>query len=359
MGEASKTNPLSAIPVGHATIKHEDMQAHHHHTHAPVSRHEHGHHVPQVEDLSVGFRMYEEDVPYFRAKQRETEVIDRLNISVHVGEIVAVVGASGSGKTLVADAVLGLFEPNATVYGRIWFDGELQDADSLQKLRGHGISLVPQSVNSLDPLMKVGRQVEGFAHPDESHAVRRRRREKLFARYGLSEAVAGMYPFELSGGMARRVLLLTALMWQPRLIIADEPTPGMDLALAKQAMQDFRTFADDGNGVLLITHDLELALEVADRIVVFYAGTTVEEAKVTDFADETLLRHPYTRALYEALPGRGFAALPGTQPYVKDLPAGCPFAPRCADRREACDGEIPVVCVRGGRVRCILYTENS
>ena len=159
--------------------------------------------------------------------------------------------------------------------------------------------------------------------------------------------------------MARRVLLLTALMWQPRLIIADEPTPGMDLALAKQAMQDFRTFADDGNGVLLITHDLELALEVADRIVVFYAGTTVEEAKVTDFADETLLRHPYTRALYEALPGRGFAALPGTQPYVKDLPTGCPFAPRCADRREACDGEIPVTCVRGGRVRCILYTENS
>ena len=161
-----------------------------------------------------------------------------------------------------------------------------------------------------------------------------------FARYGLADEVADLYPFELSGGMARRVLLLTALMWQPRLIIADEPTPGMDLALAKQAMSDFRTFADDGNGVLLITHDLELALEVADRIVVFYAGTTVEEAKVTDFADETLLRHPYTRALYEALPGRGFAALPGTQPYVKDLPAGCPFAPRCADRREACDGRF-------------------
>ncbi len=90
--------------------------------------------------------------------------------------------------------------------------------------------------------------------------------------------------------MARRVLLLTALMRQPRLIIADEPTPGMDLALAKQAMQDFRTFADDGNGVLLITHDLELALEVADRIVVFYAGTTVEEAKVADFADENACR---------------------------------------------------------------------
>ena len=227
--------------------------------------------------------------------------------------------------------------------------------------------------------MKVGRQIIGetkkrqklfcgadqgkrqklFCGADREKRQEEARMRELLARYGLADEVADLYPFELSGGMARRVLLLTALMWQPRLIIADEPTPGMDLALAKQAMQDFRTFADDGNGVLLITHDLELALEVADRIVVFYAGTTVEEAKVTDFADETLLRHPYTRALYEALPGRGFAALPGTQPYVKDLPAGCPFAPRCADRREACDGEIPVACVRGGRVRCILYTENS
>lgn len=306
MGEASKTNPLSAIPVGHATIKHEDMQAHHHHTHAPVSHHEHGHHVLQVEDLSVGFRMYEEDVPYFRAKQRETEVIDRLNISVHVGEIVAVVGASGSGKTLVADAVLGLFEPNATVYGRIWFDGELQDADSLQKLRGHGISLVPQSVNSLDPLMKVGRQVEGFAHPDESHAVRRRRREKLFARYGLSEAVAGMYPFELSGGMARRVLVCCALMDDPRVIVADEPTPGLDLELAVRALGDLRTFADEGGGVLLITHDIELALQVADRVAVFENGTVVEETAVANFASPDLLEHPFSRALWHALPEHDF-----------------------------------------------------
>ena len=306
MGEASKTNPLSAIPVGHATIKHEDMQAHHHHTHAPVSRHEHGHHVLQVEDLSVGFRMYEEDVPYFRAKQRETEVIDRLNISVHVGEIVAVVGASGSGKTLVADAVLGLFEPNATVHGRIWFDGELQDADSLQKLRGHGISLVPQSVNSLDPLMKVGRQVEGFAHPDESHAVRRRRREKLFARYGLSEAVAGMYPFELSGGMARRVLVCCALMDDPRVIVADEPTPGLDLELAVRALGDLRTFADEGGGVLLITHDIELALQVADRVAVFENGTVVEETAVANFASPDLLEHPFSRALWRALPEHDF-----------------------------------------------------
>lgn len=305
----------------------------------------------RIEHLTVSFAQYEKR----SAKQGELPVIRDLNVTVREGEIVAVVGSSGSGKSLLAHAIMGILPANAAASGSIFYRGSACGEAELKALRGREIALVPQSVNYLDPLMKVGRQIIGETKKRQEEA----RMRELLARYGLADEVADLYPFELSGGMARRVLLLTALMWQPRLIIADEPTPGMDLALAKQAMQDFRTFADDGNGVLLITHDLELALEVADRIVVFYAGTTVEEAKVTDFTDETLLRHPYTRALYEALPGRGFAALPGTQPYVKDLPAGCPFAPRCADRREACDGEIPVACVRGGRVRCILYTENS
>ena len=341
----------------------------------------------RIEHLTVSFAQYEKR----SAKQGELPVIRDLNVTVREGEIVAVVGSSGSGKSLLAHAIMGILPANAAASGSIFYRGSACGEAELKALRGREIALVPQSVNYLDPLMKVGRQIIGetkkrqklfcgadqgkrqklFCGADREKRQEEARMRELLARYGLADEVADLYPFELSGGMARRVLLLTALMWQrrvlistavmeiPKLVIADEPTPGMDLALAKQAMQDFRTFADDGNGVLLITHDLELALEVADRIVVFYAGTTVEEAKVTDFADETLLRHPYTRALYEALPGRGFAALPGTQPYVKDLPAGCPFAPRCADRREACDGEIPVACVRGGRVRCILYTENS
>lgn len=292
--------------VEHEATRHEDAQVHHHHRHAPASRHEHGHHLLQVEDLSVSFRMYDEDEPFFRARQRESEVIERLSISVHAGEIVAVVGASGSGKTLLADAILGLFEPNATVRGRIWFDGEPMDAAALERVRGRGISLVPQSVNHLDPLMKVGRQVEGFAHPDEPREERRRRRERLFARYGLAEDVARQYPFELSGGMARRVLLCCALMDDPRVIIADEPTPGLDLELAVRALDDFRQFADEGGGVLLITHDIELALHVADRVAVFKDGTVVEETAVANFAAPELLEHPFSRALWHALPEHGF-----------------------------------------------------
>ena len=290
----------------HEALAHENAQIHHHHSHAPVSHHEHGHHLLQVEDLTIGFRMYDESQPFFRAQQRVVEVVHGLTLSVHAGEVVAVVGASGSGKTLLADALLGLFEPNATVTGRIWFDGAQQDAASLSHLCGHGVSLVPQSVNNLDPLMRIGKQVEGFAHSGVSRTQKRRRREELFARYGLSDEVAKLYPFELSGGMARRVLLCCALMDNPRVIVADEPTPGLDLALAVRALDDFRTFANEGNGVLLITHDIELALRVADRVAVFKDGTVVEETAVANFSSPDTLMHPFSRQLWHALPEHDF-----------------------------------------------------
>lgn len=264
----------------HERTCHRDAQTHHRHTHAAGSRHEGGHHLLQVEGLEVGFRMYDEDAPFFRAKRRVVPVIEDMSISVHAGEIVAVVGASGSGKTLLVDAVFGLFESNAVVRGRIWFDGVRQDAASLSRLRGRGISLVPQSVNHLDPLMKVGRQVEGFARSGVSPSARRARRRELFARYGLDEETAGLYPHQLSGGMARRVLLCCALMDDPRIIVADEPTPGLDLDLAVRALEDFRAFADAGGGVLLVTHDIELALRAADRVAVFKDGTEIGRAHV-------------------------------------------------------------------------------
>ena len=129
---------------------------------------------------------------------------------------------------------------------------------------------------------------------------------ELFERYGLSEETAQLYPFELSGGMARRVLLCCALMDDPRVIVADEPTPGLDLDLAVRALDDFRAFADAGGGVMLITHDIELALRVADRVAVFKDGTVVEETAVANFASPDTLAHPFSRALWHALPEHGF-----------------------------------------------------
>ena len=310
----TKTNggaPMEASSAGraaqlaHERTAHEGAQLHHHHTHAATSSHGGGHHLLQVEDLSVSFRMYDENAPYFKAKQHDVQVLHELSIAVHTGEIVAVVGASGSGKTLLADAVLGLFEPNATVTGRIWFDGERVDAAGLRALRGHGLSLVPQSVSHLDPMMRVGKQVEGFAN-DLSKAERKTRRAQLFERYGLGPEVARLYPHELSGGMARRVLMAAALMQEPRLIVADEPTPGLEAMTARHVIRHLKEMAQNGAAVLLITHDLELAIEMADRILVFYDGTILEEVKPENFREGRNLKEPYTQALYRALPEHEF-----------------------------------------------------
>lgn len=306
-GEAPGKGPgedAPSAPAPGAPAPHRAAEAHHHHTHARGSRHVAGHHLLQVEHLSVSFDLYDEDEPFFRAGKRRMNVIDDLSLSVHAGEIIAVVGASGSGKSLLADSILGLFEPNSHVTGDIWFDGALQDASSLARLRGHEIALVPQSVSALDPLMKVGAQVEG-ACPRRLRAARRAKREALFARYGLDASVAGLYPHELSGGMARRVLLCSALMGDPKLIVADEPTPGLDFDLSVRALSDLRDIADGGGGVLLITHDIELALSVADRVAVFRAGTVVEETSVAAFASPDTLAHPFSRALWHALPEHG------------------------------------------------------
>ncbi len=256
--------------------------------------------------------MYDPDQPFLKARKQEVEVLHDLSVAVHEGEIIAIVGASGSGKTLLADAIMGLFEPNARVSGSIWFDGKLVDARDLAHLRGRGISLVPQGVSSLDPMMRVGRQVEGFA-TGEGRAVRKRRRIELFERYGLGADVAKCYPHELSGGMARRVLLCCALMDNPRLIVADEPTPGLDLELAVRALDDFRSFADAGGGVLLITHDIDLALRVADRVAVFKDGTIIEETATANFASPDTLRHPFTKALWRALPEHGLQIEDGSE----------------------------------------------
>ena len=306
-------------------------------------------HILEIQDLSISFRQYEKGI-----RQVDLPVISRLNVTVHEGEIVAVVGSSGSGKSLLAHAILGLLPSNAMFSGEFFFLHEPLTPERMEKLRGKEIALVPQSVTYLDPLMKVGKQVRRGRRDRETVS----RQRELFSQYGLAQEVEEKYPFACSGGMSRRILLATALMENPRLIIADEPTPGMELSLAGKAMEDFRRFADMGNGVLLITHDIELALKVADRIAVFYAGTTVEEALVSDFESEELLRHPYTKALWRAMPRNGFHPIDGVQPYVKDLPKGCVFGPRCPDFSQECEGEIPERVIRCGTVRCIKCRED-
>lgn len=297
MEKETKTNN-QALENRHSA-DHSCEPVHHHHRHAACSHHEHGHHLLQVEGLSIGFDMYEQTGAWTNARIFSS-VIHDLSISVHDGEIVAIVGASGSGKTVLADAIMGLYEPNSRVEGTIYFDGQLQTPETLREHRGREIAFVPQSVKSLNPLMRVGMQIGGSPE----------KRVRLFEQYRLDSSIERLYPHELSGGMARRVLLCTALVTDPKLIIADEPTPGLDLELAVQAMADFRAFANKGGGVLLITHDIELALSVADRVAVFRDGTVVEETAVGSFASPDTLQDAFSRALWHALPEHDFAVIP-------------------------------------------------
>ena len=299
--------------------------------------------ILSVEHLMISFSQYERGW-----RKIQLPVIRDLSINIKGHEIVAVVGSSGSGKSLLAHAVMGLLPANASWKGRIAFKGEELTGKRVGELRGRQMVLVPQSVSYLDPLMKVGDQVRR-GHKD---GISRARSREVLGRDGLGEDTEGLYPFQLSGGMTRRVLISTAVMEKPELVIADEPTPGLHISAAKRVLSHFREIADGGAGVLLITHDLELALQVADRIVVFYAGTNVEEAAVSDFQKEERLRHPYTRALYRAMPSHGFEVQPGAQPYVKDLPVGCPYGPRCPIADQGCMEEIEYRAYEGGMVKC-------
>ena len=300
--------------------------------------------ILEIHNLSVSFRMYESGL-----EQKELKVISDLHLTVRPGEIVAIAGSSGSGKSLLASAILGILPENATVNGHLHYKGEQLTPERQRVLRGTEIALVPQSVAYLDPLMKIGAQADGHKKPKPTQ-----QRKRLFERLNLPERTEQLYPFKLSGGMARRVLVSTALITDAQLIIADEPTPGMSLDQALEALKMFREMADEGKAVILITHDIDLAFEFADRVAVFYAGTTVETAPAADFkAGPDALRHPYSKALWRALPQNGFQPIEGFQPYAGHLPQGCLFAPRCPYKTEECEKEVPPVReIRGGEVRC-------
>jgi len=251
----------------------------------------------EVKNLSISFKQYKSGFT-----QHNLNTIKDLNISVDGGEMVAIVGASGSGKSLLAHAILGILPYNAIVDGQINYCGETLTLDKIKKLRGKEIVLVPQSVTYLDPLMKTGKQL----CRSKKDLTLLGRIKSIFSRYGLPEETDNLYPFELSGGMARRVLISSAVMESPKLVIADEPTPGLDLKVAKRVMTHFREMADNGAGVLVITHDLHLALECANRIVVFYDGETIDEVLPEDFKDINRLNHPYTKELWRAMPENEF-----------------------------------------------------
>ncbi|KRG13246.1 peptide ABC transporter ATP-binding protein [Virgibacillus soli] len=298
-----------------------------------------------VKQFSLVFRQYEKGW-----QESKIQAISGFNLTIQKGEIVAIVGASGSGKSLLANAILGILPENAETDGEILFEGEALTPKRQEELRGKEIALIPQSTNALDPLMKAGKQVQTMIKGKNKKKIQ----EGIFHKVGLASEAGERYPFELSGGMARRVLVTTAIASQAKLIIADEPTPGLDEHSRNETIQYIKQLANEGKGVMFITHDIMAALAIADRIAVFYAGQTVEIANTEDFYGKgEQLRHPYTKALWNSLPQNEFKPLPGSQPAPITVLNGCAFAPRCLKATSICKQKQPLNrSLNQGMVRC-------
>lgn len=309
--------------------------------------------ILKVKDLGISFSQYTKGLV-----RSDLNVIKNLDIELNEGEILAVVGSSGSGKSLLAHAILGILPDNASVEGTITYKGEELTRKKQEKLRGDEIVLIPQSVNYLDPLKRVGNQIK-ISIKNKDKKAKDQIVDRLFEKYNLDKKVKNYYPFQLSGGMARKVLLCTALASDSKVIIADEPTPGLDEASLNEVLKDFREIADSGCAVLMITHDITAALKIADKVAIFYAGSTLEVANKSDFKNNGKnLRHPYTKALYNALPNNDFSAMDDkTQPLPNELPKGCVFSDRCKLKTKECEEKVPENReIRNGKVRCIHAT---
>lgn len=317
----------------------------------------------QLRDLRVVYRTASGLLPAVRG----------VDLEVAAGESVGVAGESGCGKSSLAGTVLRLQPANAEVTGEVLVEGEdvldMRWGD-LRALRWAGASMVFQgAMHSLNPVRRVGTQI---AEPILLHdtsvtpAGADARVAELLDQVGLPRARAAAYPHELSGGQRQRVMIAMALACRPRLLIADEPTTGLDVMVQAQVLSLLTDLVRDlGLGLLMISHDLSALSSSCDRVVVMYGGRVVEEGTATDVFDDP--RHPYSAALAGAFPRVGDpaarfapAGLPGDPPDPRDLPEGCSFAPRCPRVVEGCRTvDPPLVAFAPGRAAACIRIDEA
>ncbi|MDQ6682853.1 MAG: ABC transporter ATP-binding protein [Chloroflexota bacterium] len=283
----------------------------------------------------------------FTTRDGVVRAVDGIDFHVNRGEILGLVGESGCGKSVTSLSILRLIAPPGRIEaGELIFDGrDLLKLDSRQmrELRGNRISMIfQQPTSSLNPVFSVGRQLEEVLelHRNMKRRAARDRAAELMKMVGIPDPVRRLdaFPHALSGGMAQRVMIAMALACEPELLIADEPTTALDVTIQAQILDLMRSLQrETGTAIVLITHDLGVVAEMADRVAVMYAGEIVEQADVRELFTDP--RHPYTRGLIGSVPTLGevkeqLATIPGSVPNLIDLPAGCRFAPRCTTRVE-------------------------
>ncbi len=307
----------------------------------------------------------------FATASGQFRAVDGVNQDVNKGEILAIVGESGSGKSVSMLAVMGLLPWTATVTAdEITFDGEnllTMDMAARRRLIGKDLAMIFQEpMSSLNPCFTVGWQIREALriHLGLGRRERQARAVELFEQVGIPdpEKRLGAFPHQLSGGMNQRVMIAMAIACKPKLLIADEPTTALDVTIQAQILDLLKSLRDDtGMGLVLITHDMGVVAETAERVSVQYAGQKIEEQPVGPLFRTP--HHPYTAALLDALPERAtdkrLPTIPGVVPGQFDRPAGCLFSPRCKFADAKCKSEIPSTLGEElGQTRC-FYPLNT
>jgi peptide/nickel transport system ATP-binding protein/oligopeptide transport system ATP-binding protein len=322
----------------------------------------------EVDDLHVSFRTEEGTV----------KAVDGVTFSVARGEVVAIVGESGSGKSVTAMTLMGLTRgPNARFEGTATFrDTELVKAseERLQRIRGAGIAMVFQDpMSSLNPVQRIGNQIVEQIRAHDRKASKAEAMDRAAAtmeRVGIPHAKERLrsYPHEFSGGMRQRAMIAMALSCSPSLLIADEPTTALDVTIQAQILDELRTLRSETNaGVILVTHDLGVVADIADRVIVMYAGRVVEQGTLDEIFYDP--QHPYTWGLLGSIPlldsdkADRLPAIPGQPPSLMNPPKGCAFRPRCPHAFEKCK-EVPALENRSpessdSKDRCFLTAEQK
>ena len=314
----------------------------------------------EVQDLRVEF-------PHRRGV---LTAVDGISLSIEAGEVLGVVGESGAGKSMTGSAIIGLLEPPGRIAaGEIRLEGERIDNlpyEKMRRIRGAKIGAIFQDpLTSLNPLYTIGRQlVETITtHIDISDSQARRRAIDLLYEVGIPapDQRFGSYPHEFSGGMRQRVVIALSLCVNPRLIIADEPTTALDVSIQAQIIALLKRLCrEHGTAVMLITHDMGVIAEAADRVAVMYAGRIAEIGAVRDVIKDA--RHPYTSGLMGSIPLIGhnvgrLTQIEGAMPRLTEIPQGCAFNPRCPQSFERCHAARPDLMPTGGATQaaCWLY----
>ncbi|MEA2023805.1 MAG: ABC transporter ATP-binding protein [Actinomycetota bacterium] len=315
---------------------------------------------------------------HFDTREGVVKAVDEVSLRVDRGEVLGLVGESGCGKSVTSLSIMGLIpHPGEVVAGEILFDGQdivTMSEDELRRLRGEHISMIFQQPGSaLNPVQRAGVQIKEVykLHRDWSKDIEQEKAIGMLSEVGIPdpESRAKAYPFELSGGMGQRVMIAMALACEPELLIADEPTTALDVTIQAQILDLIRDLQkSSATAVLLITHDLGVVAEMADRVAVMYAGEIVEQTDVRTIFKNPL--HPYTKGLIGSIPVLGapvdtLETIPGIVPSLIDLPPGCRFADRCAARVEnnldvCLEREPELIELKPGHeVRCWLYSEGT